>query len=172
MGQPGVDDVHLVDAGGQGLGGGGQLGDHAAGDDAIGDQRFNIALLDMGYQGRPVGGIPQQAGDVRQVDQLPGLEGLGEGRGGVVGVDIVGVAVRPAPERRDDRDGLPAEGVGYRSRVDGGDLADVAPIDGGAGVGIRAQESAGGEKIRAADPGGAIAGVGDHSDQMRVHLFV
>ena len=77
------------------------LRQHAAVDGAVGDQAVDLG---GGQSGQHLALLVEQAGGVGQQHQLLGLQRLGHLAGHQIGVDVVGLAVRPDADRRDHRD--------------------------------------------------------------------
>jgi hypothetical protein len=101
--------------------------------------------------------IAEEAGDVGQVDELLRREGLGDGAGHGVGVDVVGLALLVDADGGDDGDEL----LGDLALQDGGvDAADVAH-EAEPGVALADGDEAG-VLAREADGVGAVAVDGPH----------
>ena len=90
---PAVEDVGLGDAAADGPHARPDLGDHAAVDRAVG-QHGARARRSWRRDRRVAGScaVRPDAVDVGQIDELVGAERLGDGAGGGVGVDVVGLA--------------------------------------------------------------------------------
>ena len=122
-----VDDVGVGHPAVDGVQAGGELRAHAAADRR---QRLGDGVgADLGDGARRVLGIAQPAGDVGEEHHLVGAQRAGDRPGGLVGVDVVGVALAVGADRRDDRDVVLGD-VGEHVDVDALDPpheADVLP---------------------------------------------
>src|SRR5919204_2063043 len=115
-----------------------QLGPHAAGDRA--ERGLDLVRGGLADHGRRVIGVAQPADDVGEEHDLVGPEGAGHGAGGLVGVDVVGVAFAVGADRRHDRDVVLGDVVEHID-VDAIDLAHEADVLAlGAGLAAGAEE--------------------------------
>src|SRR5208282_16551 len=80
-----ADDVYLADAALEGALCGFQLQNHAAGDHAGMHEALDLPARDRGEDFFAV----QDAGDVREIDEMVGANKFGGGGGHVIGIDIV-----------------------------------------------------------------------------------
>ena len=71
----------------------------------------------------------EDPGRVGQQDQLLCPQMFGNRSGNEIGVDVVGLAVRPHPDRGDDRDDSAADQGVQDAAVDVLDLPDMADVD-------------------------------------------
>jgi len=90
------DDADFADAAFDGALSGFELENHAARNDAALDQAFNLLAGDDRENSLPI----ENAGDVREIDQLISAEIFRAGGGHVVGVDVVQLIVRTQAEAR------------------------------------------------------------------------
>src|SRR5712692_11395807 len=88
-GRGAADDADFADAAFDGPLGGFELENHAARNDAALDQALDFLAGDGGKNSFPV----ENAGDIREIDQLIGAEIFRAGSGHVVGVDVVQLIV-------------------------------------------------------------------------------
>ena len=132
MGQPAVDDVDLLDPLLEAVEAGLDLRDHPLVDDATPDQ---VAAL-LGRQTRDEAAgfvlVPEDAGSIREEDELLGLERLRHGRRGRVGVDVeqLSLDLLVLGQRGQDGDDAGQAVVLDRLGVDFGYLADDEEIEG------------------------------------------
>ena len=128
----------------------------AAGDQLAGlvgrervDQRLGVVL------------VAADAVDVAEVDELFRLQGLGDGRGGRVGVDVELLAVRGDAHRGDDRHDARVAEVFDGGAIDVGDAADVAQVDRFAVFAVEldalAEEHVGGVEVQRLGPAAEFA---------------
>src|SRR5919204_2769263 len=133
-----VDDVRVGHAAVDRVQAGLQLGPHAAGDRA--ERGLDLVRGGLADHGRRVVGVAQPADDVGEEHDLVGAEGAGHGAGGLVGVDVVGVAFAVGADRRHDRDVVLGDVVEHID-VDAIDLAHEADVLAlGAGLAAGAEE--------------------------------
>ena len=148
-----------------------QLGDHAAADGAIGDQPGDIGRRQVGKQRLVLG---KHAGDIGQQEQPRRTQCRGDGAGHRIGIDVVGMAIGPHPDRRDDRhDARRQQRVDDRG-VDAFGFADKAEVDdlfdGAAGIAGGALHLHGAYQtgVLARNAGSAATGALDPGDEFLV----
>ena len=108
VGDPPVQDVGPVDAMFQGVHAALDLGDHAPADDAAGQQGGHLFPADLVDQRTVVLGVPEDAPDVGEEDELFRPQGDGQLRRCGVGVDVVGGVVVDAQGHGGDHGDVPA----------------------------------------------------------------
>ena len=175
-----VDDVGGGDAAFDGAQRAFRLRQHAAGQRAVGDEARGVFAAQAGE--RPAFGV-EDAGGVGEQHQLLRVQAFGHCAGHEVRVDVVGLAVRADPDRRDDGDEAGVDERVEQAAIDGLHLADVADVDdfGRLLVGCRVfrrrcpaapfeLELAGADEIRvlAADPHRSAAGRVQQRDDVLV----
>ena len=163
VGDAAVEDVGPADAVAHGLDAARDLGDHPAGDGAVGHQRVELVGRGLADQAGRVADVAAEALDVGEVDQLLGIQRLGDGAGDDVGVDVVRLALVVGADGGDDRDELVGQEALEEAGVDGVDVADEAEL----GVAGRRLDQPG---VLAADADGVVAVEVDGRDELRVDL--
>ncbi len=133
--QAAVEDDRALDAALDRVEAGLHLRDHAPGERAVGDQLLD-ALRGEVLQQRLV--AAEDADHVGHHQKPRGAHGAGDGAGGGVGIDVVGLAAVAEADRRDHRDDVGAGEGREQRRVDLFGLADETQIDRGFGAGRRA----------------------------------
>ena len=121
-----VDDEDAVHAPADGVNAAGHLRQHAAADDAGRDERVRLRRVDDGDERGGVGLVAQDAADVGHGDEALRAELARDARGCGVGVDVVDVPLRVAPDGGHDRDVALVEHVEDGAHVDLRNLAHVA----------------------------------------------
>src|SRR5439155_3594166 len=115
-------DAHFTDAAFDGPLGGFELENHAPRNDAALDQALNVLASDHRENSLPI----ENAGDIREIDQLVSAEIFRAGSGHVVGVDVVQLVVRTQAEaRRNGQKSFLPEGFD-EWRVQSGEVTDEA----------------------------------------------
>ena len=125
---PSVEDVGAPHAVAHGLRAARHLRDHPAGDRAVGDERIEFVGRRLADEAARVVDVAAQALDVGEIDELLRAEGLGDGAGDGVGVDVVRLPEDVAADRGDHRDELVVDQAEDHLRVDLGDVADEAEL--------------------------------------------
>jgi len=121
-GRSAADDADFADAAFDGTLRGFELENHAARNDAALDQAFNLLAGDDRENSLPI----ENAGDVREIDQLISAEIFRAGGGHVVGVDVVQLIVRTQAEARGNGQKPFVPERFDEGRVQSGEIADEA----------------------------------------------
>src|SRR3984957_12640089 len=144
MGNLAVKDHDAFDAPLQRVNAGLDLGDHAAGDRAVGDESANV--VDPQFLDEPVVFI-ENARNIGEEQEALSFKRAGDGASESVGVDVVGLAVGPLRDRREDRDELAAKNLFEHGRIHLVGLADKAKVDHVFAEPVRAMDLARGHHV-------------------------